>query len=277
MVTTRAYFRGSKREAAAVVRRIHQALVGQAPDVENTARGVFTALGFAALSDIHADFVRKARGGVGEDGVKWPPLKPATLAYSRRFGPGEQTRLKQAAGLGRGHRYAPVGTGLLSAAQLRQWKLYFRRNLAWLITKYDPETARSIAAGMAWNRIKAEGGKTKLEVYGNRPHEILRDTEVLLNSLSPGELGSDGVSYRPPEPDADGGQIFKTIANGVIVGTNVKYAAAHNYGVPDRKLPARPFLPKKCPQVWLERWMGALERALQSGLTRAVSKGAQGA
>jgi hypothetical protein len=257
-----------------VINQVRLSLTGKAIDSTGVAKGVFLSLGFAALSDIHADFVRKARGGTGEDGVKWPPLSPKTLAYSRRFGPGEQTRLKRAHGLGRGHKYAPVGTGLLSAAQLRQWRLYFRRNLAWLITKYDPETAKSIAAGMAWNRIKAEGGKTKLQVYGNRPHEILRDTGVLLNSLSPGELGGYGVSYRKPTGDGGDNQIFAALANGVIVGTNVKYAATHQYGDSKRRIPARPYLPAKVPDLWWGRWSNALSNALEIGLSRMIQGGA---
>jgi len=273
-MVTRVYFRGSRRQAREIVDKVRLALTGGGPDEIGIARSAFTVLGFAALSDIKADFVKKARGGVGEDGVKWPPLSPRTLAYSRRFGPGEQTQLKTAAGLGRGHRHAPVGTGLLDAAQLKRWKKYFSQALAWLATKYPINQAKSIAAGIAWNKIKAEGGKTKLEVYGHRDVEILRDTGVLLNSLSPGELGGNGASYAKPKGEGGGDQVFSLLANGVIVGTTVKYAATHQYGDPKRKIPARPFLPARAPQVWLDRWSGAFARALEVGLSDAFSKGA---
>jgi hypothetical protein len=269
-MTSSVYFRGSREEAKNVVRAVVQAVTGNGPDIGDTAKGVFIALGFAALSDIKADYVRKARGEVGEDGVKWAPLKPETLAYSRRFGKGEAAALKRAAGLGRGHRFAPVGKGLLNAAELKRWKKYFAQALAWLVTKVPIEQAKGIAAGMAWNKIKAEGGKTKLMVFGNRPHEILRDTGVLLNSLSPGEIGGDGTIYTAPQPGEGGGQIFSLLANGVIVGTNVKYAATHQYGDPKRKIPARPFLPTNAPRAWLRRWNGVVATSIESGLKRAL-------
>jgi len=69
-------------------------LIGQHPDEQGIARGVFFALGVAALSDIKSDYVRKARGETGEDGTRWPPLSPKYLAYGRRFGKGEQNLLQ---------------------------------------------------------------------------------------------------------------------------------------------------------------------------------------
>jgi hypothetical protein len=270
-MTGRVYFRGSKREAIDVVNRVRMMLTGRIPDEMGVAASAFVAMGMAALSDIKADFVRKARHGVGEDGVKWQPLKQATLAYSRRFGPGEQKQLKAAHGLDRRHRFAPVGTGLLSAEQLQDWKGHYRSNLKWLATKHPLQDAKVIAAAIAWNRVKAAGGKTKLEVYGDRPHEILRDTGVLLNSLSPGEIGGgDGSIYTKPSTPGGPDQVFRVMGNGVIVGTNLIYAATHQYGDAKRGIPARPFLPKRTPPHWKRRWMRALSVALEAGLVRIM-------
>ncbi len=80
------YFRGGRKEAARVVRALVGSLTGRVAAQPEIVQGVFLAIGFAALSDIHADFVRKARGDVGEDGNKWPRLSPKYLAYGRRFG-----------------------------------------------------------------------------------------------------------------------------------------------------------------------------------------------
>jgi hypothetical protein len=273
-MTYKAYFRGTRKEAKAFISRIKSALVGNQRDETGIARACFIAIGFAALSDIKADFVRKSRGGTGEDGVKWKPLSKKTLAYSRRFGPGEKTALKQAAGLNRGHRFAPVGTGLLSAAQLASWKRHYVSNLSWLQKKHSLGEAKRIAAAIAWNRVKAEGGQTKLEVFGNRPHEILRDTGVLLNSLSPGQIGGSGSAYSKPTGDGGPDQIFTVLGNGVIVGSNVKYAAVHQDGSQKKNIPARPFLPKRTPQLWQNKWLKTLERALADGLQRALQGGA---
>ena len=276
-MTYRVFFRGSRQEALRIVTAVKDSLVGAQRDSEGIAKACFVALGIAALSDIKADFVRKSRGGTGEDGVKWKPLSPKTLAYSRRFGPGEKAALKRAAGLNQGHRFAPVGTGLLSSAQLASWKRHYAGNLSWLQKTKPLSEAKQIAAAIAWNRVKAEGAKTKLEVFGNRPHEILRDTGVLLNSLSPGQIGGSGTNYSKPSGEGGPEQVFTMLANGVIVGTTVKYAAVHQEGSTKRNIPARPFLPKKTPQQWMQRWMGVLSDTLAIGLERALSHGGQNA
>jgi hypothetical protein len=104
-----------------------------------------------------------------------------------------------------------------------------------------------------------------LEVYGHRQVEILRDTGVLLNSLSPGTL-TTGPQPSYQKPDGDGGQeqVFDLFDAGVIVGTSVAYAAAHQDGIPGR-LVARPFLPVGAvPQVWLQRWQDKTAAAIAS-------------
>lgn len=263
------HFRGSRAEARAIVRRLALLLAGRAPDERHVARGVFLTLGFAALADIQEDFLRKARGGTGEDGVKWPPLSPRTLAYSRRFGRGEQARLKRAAGLAAHHRFAPGGAkGLLSAAQLKRWKQIYGTRLARLLVSMPEPQAKARAAQIAWATLKREGAKTMLETYGHRQAEILRDTGVLFNSLSPGQLSGEGqhASYSKPTSAGGAEQVFTTLENGVIVGTNVPYAAAHQHGDAKRGIPARPFLPTgEAPEVWRQRWLDAGLRAVEAG------------
>lgn len=272
------YFQGGRAEARQVVRSLIGAMTGAGGAYADLARGVHYALGFAALSDITADFVRKARGGVGEDGVKWPRLSPKTLAYSRRFGKGEQARLKKAAGLGRGNAYAPGGKkGLLTKAQLKRWRQIYGTRLARFAASMPLGAAKARAAKIAWATLKSEGAKTKLEVFGNRPHEVLRDTGVLLGSLSPGQLGGDGsgVNYSPPSGPGGEEQVFRSMSNGIIVGTNVPYAAAHQNGNPKKGIPARPFLPKgEAPEVWRQRWAAAGTRATTAAIRMAFTRGA---
>jgi hypothetical protein len=251
---TKIYFHGTRQQAKSVVRRLKDILIGRASDPQRLAYGVFLAIGFAALSDIKDDFVRKADGGTGEDGVKWPDLSPAYKAYGRRFGKGEQSALKKAAGLGKANRFAPgQNKGLLTAHQLKIWRgIYGTRLQRFLVSMPEP-AAKARAAQIAWAELKRMGAKTKLSVFGSRKVQILRDTGILLNSLSPGRL--DGGQYSKPSEDGGEEQICQTIANGVIVGTNVPYAAVHNNGSAAKGIPARPFLPKgEAPQVWQERW-----------------------
>ena len=124
-------------------------------------------------------------------------------------------------------------------------------------------------------KLKEEGAKTKLEVYGNRQVEILRDTGVLFNSLSPGRLDDAGgsPSYSPPSGDGGDQQIFESLTNGVIVGTNVPYARIHNEGDASKGIPARPIVPKVAPQVWLDRWTNVGMEAVANALRIRFSLG----
>lgn len=271
MIANRVYFRGNRAEAVAQIQNLVGALTGK-PNVEqaDAAKQVHTAIGLAALADIKNDFVRKSRGQVGEDGVQWPKLSPKTLAYSRRFGDSEKSDLKKAAGLGRANRYGiGANSGLLTAAQKKRWKMIFATRLARLAATMGIEAAKGRAAQIAWATLKREGAKTKLDVFGNRQVDILRDTGVLLNSLSPGILWTQlGGEYDPPIH-----QIFELTQSGVIVGTNVPYASAHQHGTDS--IPARPFLPVgKAPEVWVRRWIAAGLRAVTVAIQTALGRAA---
>lgn len=259
-MVNRIYFNGGPDDVRMVLGRFVAALTGKSNEYSKDASAVHTVVGFAALSDIKDDFVRKARGQVGEDGVKWAPLSPKTLAYGRK------------APKGRGH--APGGKdGLLTKAQLKRWRQIYGSTLARLAVKEGvTASTKGIAAGHAWNVIKAEGGKTKLSEYANRPHEILRDTGVLLNSLSPGQMGGDEANliYTPPSGDGGAEQIFELRKDGVIIGTNVPYAKTHQEGDKKRNIPARPFIPNRVPDAWAEGWLRAGTSAVFSGIRRAL-------
>lgn len=271
------YFRGGHAEAAQVVQTVLRAITGASNgDTVTIARGVFYAIGFAALGDIQADFVVKARGGVGLVGGRWAPLSKKYLAYQRRFGPGEKTALKAAAGLNRAHAFAPGGkSGLLTKAQLKLWRKQYAFTLARLAVNMPYAQAKARAAAIAWNILKREhGAQTKLEVFGNRQVEILRDTGVLLNSLSMGHF-SGGDSYSPPSGEGGDQQIFEPLLNGIIVGTRVRYARAHNEGYPKRNLPERRFIPRdnQIPQQWLDNWMNVGLTAIANGIVWLMQSG----
>lgn len=262
-------FKGTRKDVRDVANQLADLLAGRNGQSSKLAGSFLRAIGFAALSTIKDAYVVKARGGRDEMGIQWPPLSKAYLAYGRRFGRGEQNALKRAAGLGRQHRHAPGGRkGLLTNQQLKTWRQIYARALRRLAVSMPVEEAKRIAAGHAWKVMKEEhGARTKLEVFGNRDVEILRDTGVLLNSLSPGRLTQSG--YHKPSGEGGADQIFELGMASVIVGTNVAYAAAHNYGHPARpKLPRRQFLPddeSQIPESWWQDWLevglGALEIA----------------
>lgn len=256
---SRVYFRGTRSELVGVFRDMVASIAGRSTTYQTEARQIHMVVGLAALSDIKADFIRKARGGVGEDGVTWPPLSPKTLAYGRKA--------PKAGGLSPGGK-----DGFMSQEQLTQWRKLYGGALARLAMSMPLERAKGIAAARAWRIMKARGVKTKLAEYANRPHEILRDTGILLNSLSPGMVGFDGVNVSVSPPTGEGGemQVFDLQPSGVIVGTNVPYAGVHQNGSAKRKIPARPFIPNIVPEKWLDRWSGAVLPSLTVALRQAV-------
>lgn len=259
------YFRGNRRQAIELTRRVLASLTGQTPDSSGIARGVFTGIGLAALTTIKREFAVKSRGGTDSAGVKWHPLSKEYIAYKRRFGPGERAALKKAAGLGPGHRHGIGGNrGLLSADQKKQWQQIFGTRLARLSLSMPIKEAKELAARIAWATMKRRGAKTMLETFGNRQVEILKDTGVMFKSLSPGEM--HGVTYSPP-PD----QVFDLLANGVIVGTTVPYATFHQHGTGKRH---RPFLPEgDVPEAWEDEWLVTGLDALEIGMRQAFNAG----
>ena len=103
--------------------------------------------------------------------------------------------------------------------------------------------------------LKGEGAKTLLELYGNTQVDILRDTGILLNSLSPGVPGS--------VPD----QVFRIGVGEVIVGTNRKGAASHHQGIPGR-LPQRRLWPE--PSKWPASWWESILEQGRAGLIEII-------
>jgi len=268
-MSNRIYFRGSRQLARQLAQRLVSMLTGREADRQNIARGVFLTLGFSALNSIKQDFLVKSRGGTGVDGVKWKPLSKEYLAYGRRFGTGEKAALKKAAGLGKQHRFGTGGnTGLLTADQQKTWTKIFGSRLARLSLSMPIGEAKARAAQIAWAELKRQGARTKLEVFGNRQVDIGRDTGVMFNSLSPGQLDNPGpnATYTPPTGDGGSDQIFQLQTAGIIVGTNVPYAAPFNA--------LRPFLPSDpIPEQWEQDWLDAGTQALEVG-ARMLYEGA---
>jgi phage gpG-like protein len=137
------------------------------------------------------------------------------------------------------------------------------------MARFGEGKAKAIAAGHAWNVLKAEGAKTKLEVYGNRVVDILRDTGVLFNSISPGYL--DGTEYTPPSGEGGDKQVFRALQDGIVIGTTVIYAAAHNKG---KGVPKRQIFPERIPAVWARRWAGVGIQAIGNGMRQAFGEAA---
>ena len=210
-------------------------LLATLPKVAGASDAVLTAVGLAALGRIRRAFITKARGGTDEAGDSWTPLSPKTIAYSatRQRGRGGRTKAEK--------KRAAFPSQALNAKQQARWWEVYRRALA----QYRGDKGH--AAAVAWVVLKREGATTLLQKYGGRKVEILRDTGLLLNSLSPGTGSAE--------------QVFRVGGGAVIIGTNREGAAAHHSGIPGR-LPQRRLWPSvdRWPQSW---WGDILDAAKQ--------------
>ena len=233
MTTNTVNIRSSNETVRRTIARIPQeALAGGA-----TANAMMVRVGMVLLGRIKQAFVVKARGGTDEAGDRWAPLSPRTIAYSK-------TRGRGTGGRTRAERKRPrnPSQALNAAQQVRWWKLY-RQGLA--MYKGD----KGHAAARAWFILKSEGAVTLFDKYGKRGVEILRDTGLLLNSLSPGVAS--------PE------QVFRVGHGEVTVGTNREGAVGHHLGIPGR-LPQRRLWPE--PKKWPASWWMDVEDEVKQGL-----------
>ncbi len=234
----------SRPEVAARLALLGPILSGGVSDPSGMVQQLQLALGVQALSLIKEAFIVKARGGTDAAGISWPKLSPKTVAYSRKH-PGLQRKHP-------GDR----PRGLLTDAQDKRWRGIWLHTWHWLQHKQGlgSKEAAGNAAAHAWFVLEAEGAKTILKEYGSVPVEILRDTDRLLNSLSPGIGGPSG------NPD----QVFDLQPGAVAVGTNVVYAGTHHRGNPARNVPARPLWPEA--DQWPQAWIDELADILTQGL-----------
>jgi hypothetical protein len=159
-------------------------------------------------------------------------------------------------GRGQAARAGRSGRPLLTAAQDKQWRAVYARELARQRRAGNPGAGGS-AAALAWAAVKRAGGQTILAKYGSTQVEILRDTARLLNSLSPG--GRDNVLEAGP--------------GRIKVGTRVEYAEAHHRGL--GKLPARPLWPDSLAD-WPEEWKDRLRGVLRDGVAALVRRALEG-
>jgi len=192
------------------LRRLPGYLSGKIPDRHGYGRAFKGHFAHYIFTKIRESFLAKSDGGKDVFGDSWKPLKRETIAQ-RPVGRGQWKKLGLL-GLGRG------GRGLLTTSQNRLWKGIFASTLARLAPRIGEQQAKVEAAKLAWAILKSRGAKTRLESLGGRHVPILRVSDRLLDSLSPGEINDDG-SYQPP-PE----QVLRFHRGAITVGTEVPYA-----------------------------------------------------
>lgn len=203
---------------------------------ESLADAMLLRVGTVLLGHIRRNFLIKASGGTDETGDKWQPLSPKTIAYRTR-------RTKTERG-----RNARPSQALTKKQQERWWEVY-RRNLA----RFKGDKGHAAAA--AWLVLKGEGARTLVDKYGYRRAEILRDTGLLLDSLSPGSGSAE--------------QILTTSGGEVVIGTSRKGAMSHHNGIPGR-LPQRRLWPE--PSKWPNSWWKDINEQVKQGMSDIITQ-----
>jgi hypothetical protein len=107
------------------------------------------------------------------------------------------------------------------------------------------------ADGKAWTPLKAATIRARRSGKGTGQVQILRDTGILLSSLSPGGTGN----------------IMDILPGSITLGTNCPYAVHHHEGT--AKIPARPLWPD--PRDWPESWWLDIGEQARAGIARLVA------
>ncbi len=205
-------------------------------------RGLLIRVGLTALDLIKKAFVVKSHGGQDEAGERWQPLSPATIAYSRRH---KKTSRKKRGGV--------RPSGALTEIQRQKWWAHYRHFLGKL------KGNKAHAAACAWVILKRSGVVTLMQKYGGTQVDILRDTGLLLRSLTP-KVPADAAPTNPPRNPH---QVFRTSRGEVIIGTNRDWAYTHHYGIRGR-LPRRRLWPH--PSRWPAAWWDQILVQARAGL-----------
>lgn len=239
------HVQASRRQVVSALRRVPRLVSGRT-GAGGAVQALQVRVGLTVLGLIKEAFLVKAQGGTDAAGERWRPLAPSTIAYNRRHPLLTKKKSWLPVKVVRSG-FAP-SFALTDKQRERWWELY-RRGLA----RYKGD--QSHAAAVAWHVVKKEGARTLLEMYGDAKVEILRDTGLLFNSLTPG-ADPDTAPRSPPRVKH---QVFRPGSGEVIVGTNRKWAWTHHKGVPGR-LPQRRLWPDpgKWPAFW---WDMILEQA----------------
>lgn len=197
-------------------------------------RRMLKDVGNKILEHIREAFVTKANGGTDAAGERWQPL--ATITVVKRMIRREKKRKRDSS-----------PSGALTTKQRERWWNLYRQGME--IYRGN----KSSAAKHAWFKIKREGVQTYFNKYKGSHAEILIDTGVLLNSLTPN-----------PEGKGAGMQVFRIERGSVTIGTKRKGAGSHHRGNPHRNLPQRRLWPE--PNKWPDEWWDDVLSTVQKGV-----------
>lgn len=254
MADTVVHVRASRQRVLDYLRSLPSVLSGKTADSDGLTRGPALAFTHAVLTDLRKDYLLKAHGGAGEDGVTWPALSPITVAMRKQERPA-----------------ADVLTAQQSTRERRGAQQQNRQRV------YNREKKRLEKLGLAEN-LAAQQAKRKAQyarlprLTGNVP--ILIDTGRLLAANSPGMLGGTGltVTYQPVVSSVSeaGDQRVDVMPGTITIVCAVPYGYFHQEG---HGVSERAFQPKNgLPQKWMDAATDAFAENLAAGLATVFAR-----
>lgn len=253
-------------------------LAGRLPDRYGIAKACQAKLIHAALEDVHAEFDRKSKGGVGEDGTAWEPLHPYTIR--------QRSRQRGVSGVPGRKAISELDYQWLKRTKKDIYYRELRRLLAGGVARKEAQRQAAIISRFmtqgAWQARNKALGQVGKPGIGADPEDfpILDDTGRLKASASAGTVSGTGTSaeYHEPTPD-------QTVEHGrgeVRADSFVPNERGRDYGDPHMRpgrgsrtggyRPARPWkYPDRVPEAWIDRWAHVYAEALTECIAEVVT------
>lgn len=207
-------------------------------------------VGIQLLQYAQLDYVIKARGGTGSDGIAWAPLQVATILarLRRKAGHLKAVPIKDA----KLHSSIPVGKTqkqvLVVARTVKANQKLFNQLVGAGVQFHNPKTGKAIIgdrarykAGTVLSGTTKNASKTVKQTPGS--YEIGVDTGLQRSSARPGFMASDSL----------GGNVQQMEADSITVGFGRSYSAAFDK---HRKL-----FPEILPVAWVEELQAMVAEA----------------
>lgn len=193
-------------------------LNGAKQDRYNLYKIFWGAVAHSMFTSISEAYEAKSEGQADDLGNTWDDLDRDYKAYKRPVRTGEipsnlRRRLKK----------SNNSLGLLTPGQHKTWQKIFGTIYHSQRYKVGEEEALQLAGQIAWTRLKQMGAQTKRDVLGDRKVEIMRVSDKLYLSLSPGKF-NPSTGYKKKNSR----QVFELRRGVVRIGTEVPYAAFHD-------------------------------------------------
>lgn len=242
----------TKKQMQKLVKDLPGILSGKKSDRYRLYHIFWGAVAYSMFDSIAKAFEAKSEGETDDLGNSWKDLDRDYKAYKRPVRTGDVP-----SNLRRRLQPSQNSLGLLTPSQHKRWQQIFGTIYHAYKEKMGDVKAKELAGQLAWTRMKEQGAQTKRQVLGDRQVTILRVSDRLYLSLSPGKF-NPASGYQKKNSR----QVFQLQSGKLIIGTNVPYANFHD--------DSRPVWPEEIGE-WIDRAMTAGQEAVYNRLIMVLA------